>query len=46
MKASHAGQADHLGLTRGPFLDRATFRSVVDRGVDALAVVVLDILAE
>jgi hypothetical protein len=46
VKASHAGQADHFGLLRRSFLDGAAFRSVTDRGVHPLAVVVLDVLAK
>jgi hypothetical protein len=43
VKTSDAGQADHLGTIRRPFLDAATFRGVSNRRVDTLAVVVVDV---
>jgi hypothetical protein len=46
VKASHPRQTDDLGLVGGSFLDRAAFGSVANRGVDALRVVVLDVLPE
>jgi hypothetical protein len=46
VKASHAGQSSYLGSLRGLFLGSAAFRSVPNRGMDALRVVVLDLLAE
>jgi hypothetical protein len=45
VQAAHAGQANDLGSLRGLFLDGAAFRSVPDRGMDALSVVV-DVLPE
>ena len=46
VQTSHAGQADHLGSLRGPFLDGTAVGSVADRGVDALGVVVVDVFPE
>lgn len=46
MKASRAGQANHPSMARAPRLDEAAFRSIADRGVNALRVVALDVLPE
>ena len=46
LKTSYAGQADDLRRVRGLCLDSAAFRSIADRGVDALGVVVVDLLSK
>ena len=46
VKASHPRQAADSGAIRGPRFRGSPFRGIPDRSVDALCVVVLDVLAQ
>ena len=46
VKTAHAREPDHLGSARRLSFGRSACRSVGNRGMDALGVVVLDVLTE